>query len=89
MDMAILAEYTIPVVVAVCLAVGFIVKKWMNDVDNKFIPTIVAIIGVIMNVWLSKDISVQIILGGLASGLASTGAFELARNIKKSNNSDQ
>ena len=88
MDMAFLADYTVPVVVGLCLGVGFIVKKWMSDVDNKFIPTIVAIVGVIANVWLSREISVETILGGLASGLASTGTFELAKNLKKSDKTD-
>ena len=88
MDMAFLADYTVPVVVALCLGVGYVVKKWLSDVDNKFIPTIVAIIGVVANVWLSREISVETILGGLASGLASTGTFELARNLTKSKDKD-
>ena len=27
-------------------------KKWINDVDNKYIPTIVAVAGVVVNVWV-------------------------------------
>lgn len=85
MDMAILSEYTVPVILAACLAIGYIIKKWLKDVDNKLIPTIVAIVGVLLNVWLTREISVEVVLGGLASGLASTGAFELVRNVKGSN----
>lgn len=86
MDITMLSEYTVPVIVAVCLGVGYIVKKWINDVDNKFIPTIVTIVGVAVNIWLNKEISVQTVLGGMASGLASTGVFELVRNIRNTSN---
>jgi hypothetical protein len=41
-----------------------------------------AVLGVIINVWISNwTFTPDILLGGLASGLASTGAFELIRNI--------
>jgi len=41
-------------------------------------------LGVILNVWLNGGaFTPEILLGGLASGLASTGAFELGRNLKK------
>ncbi|MSS64154.1 hypothetical protein FYJ58_09740 [Lachnospiraceae bacterium WCA-693-APC-MOT-I] len=32
--------------------------------------------GVILNVWLNKNFTPEILLGGLASGLASVGASE-------------
>lgn len=41
-----------------------------------------AIVGIILNVWINGwKITPEILLGGLASGLASTGAFEMVRNI--------
>lgn len=41
-----------------------------------------AVLGVILNVWINAwAFTPEILLGGLASGLASTGAFELVRNI--------
>ena len=43
-----------------------------------------AVLGVILNVWMNAwSFTPEILLGGLASGLASTGAFELVRNIKE------
>ena len=35
-----------PLVIAACLIMGFILKKWVSDVDNKYIPTILAVFGV-------------------------------------------
>lgn len=73
-----LTTYAVPVIMAICWCIGFIVKKWIKDVDNKFIPTIVAILGVLLNVWMNGWLfTPEIILGGLASGLASTGINEL------------
>ena len=70
-------QFMIPVIVGICLCVGFIVKKWIKDIDNKFIPTIVAVLGVGLSIWISWGaITPEVILGGLFSGLASTGLHQ-------------
>ena len=44
-----------------------------------------AVIGILLNVWIAKNIDAEILLGGMFSGLASTGLYEAFRNlIKKS-----
>ena len=47
-----LQEYSVVVILGICLCVGYIVKKWIADLDNKYIPTIVAILGVLINIWI-------------------------------------
>jgi hypothetical protein len=43
-----------------------------------------AVLGVVLNVWVNGwEFTPEILLGGLASGLASTGAFEAVRNLTK------
>lgn len=79
MDMELLQEYLVPCIVALCFGVGYIVKKWIKDVDNKWIPTICAVLGIMLNIWLSKDFTPVIVLGGMASGLAATGLDQLVR----------
>ena len=77
--------YAVPVIMAICWCIGFIVKKWVKDVDNKYIPTIVALLGILLNVWMNGWIfTPEIILGGLASGLGSTGINELVTQYTKS-----
>ena len=77
MDIEFLSEYMIPVIVGLCLCVGYVVKKWVKDVDNKYIPTICALLGVGVSVWISwPAIDPGVILSGLASGLASTGLHQ-------------
>ena len=76
--MEFLNEYMIPVVIGICMCVGYIIKKWVKDIDNKWIPTVVTCLGVFMAIWINGwNISPEIVLGGLASGLASTGMHQL------------
>jgi hypothetical protein len=80
--MEILTQYVVLAVVAICLALGYIIKNSLSFIPNKYIPLIMAVMGVILNTWISGWIfTPEILLGGLASGLASTGAFEAVRNI--------
>ena len=59
-------------------SVGYVVKKWIKDVDNKYIPTICAVLGVILAVWINGwTITAPILLSGLFSGLASTGLHQM------------
>lgn len=82
--MEILQEYLVPITVALCFCVGFIVKKWIKDVDNKWIPTICAIAGIFFNIWVNDwSIDPVIVLGGFASGLAATGFDQLIRTNEK------
>ena len=72
-----LKEYMVPVIVGVCLCVGYIVKRWIRDMDNKYIPTLCAAVGFILAVWLAGwTITPAVILQGLFSGLASTGLHQ-------------
>ena len=53
MDISFLSEYMIPVIVGICLCVGWIVKQWIKDVDNRYIPTICAALGVALACWMN------------------------------------
>ena len=75
--MEFLNDFTIPVIVGVCLCVGYIVKRWVKDVDNKFIPTLCAVLGVLVALWMNwGNITPEVILSGMVSGLASTGLHQ-------------
>jgi hypothetical protein len=80
--MEFLSRYVVVIVLAICLCLGYIIKHSINFIPNKFIPLILAVIGTILNVWINDwTFTPEILLGGLASGLASTGAFEMIRNL--------
>lgn len=77
MSIEILTEYMVPVIIGICLIVGYIFKHWIKDVDNKVIPTVVAVLGALIAVWMNGTITPEILLKGLASGLASTGLHQV------------
>ena len=84
--MEFLNEYMIPVVLGLCLVAGYIVKKWVSDVDNKYIPTIVTILGAFLAVWFNDwSITPEIILSGLITGAASTGMHQLFTQFIENN----
>lgn len=82
--MEVLSEYVVAIIVAICLCIGYIIKHSIKIVPNDLIPLIMGVLGVVLNVWFNAwSFTPETLLGGLASGLASTGAFELVRNIRK------
>lgn len=80
-DLNFLVEYCIPVIVGICLCVGYIIKTSIPKVPNNYIPLLMAVLGVALNVWINKTIDPVIILGGLMSGLSSTGLHQLFKNL--------
>ena len=68
-----------------CLAIGYIIKTSVPKIDNKYIPLIIALVGIIVAVFNSQNIDFNIVLGGLITGLASTGLYEAFRNLIQNN----
>lgn len=83
MDISALSQYLSVVVVGICLCVGYIIKNSLDFIPNKYIPLIMGILGLIINILinLSTGITAEVVLGGLFSGLASTGLYEMFRNL--------
>lgn len=75
MDLSIFTQYLNVLIVGICLCVGFVIKKWIKDIDNKYIPTIVAFLGLVLSVT-TNGFSLEFILSGMLSGLASTGLHQ-------------
>lgn len=74
MDFTILTENFTLVVVVACLVLGYIIKT-LEFLPNKFIPTILAVLGAILNAVVS-GVSVESIVYGALMGLASTGMHQ-------------
>lgn len=84
--MEFLNEFMMPVVLGICLCVGYVVKKWVDDVDNKYIPTIVAVLGILLSTWIGGwNVTPEVILSGLISGLGSTGLHQMFKNFIEKN----
>ena len=78
-------KYIVVLVVVGCLALGQILKRLMpKKAINRYLPLIMGIVGVILNVWLNTwALTPNTLVEGLVSGLASTGMFELGKNLIK------
>lgn len=75
MDFTQLTQYFVLVVMIACLVVGYIIKTSFDKVPNKYIPTILAVIGAVLNMIVS-GLSVESVVYGALMGLASTGLHQ-------------
>ena len=82
MGIEFLTNYSVPIVIGVCLCVGYVIKNLVqSSAINRYIPLIVSILGVVVHVWLNLAFTPEVLLGGLFSGLISTGMHQLLKNI--------
>lgn len=81
-DLSFLSNFAVPLIVGVCLCIGYILKNIVStDKINKYIPLIMGVIGLTLNIWINTAFTPEILLGGLISGLASTGVYEAFKNL--------
>lgn len=69
-------------IVGICLVVGLLVKH-CTSLNNRYIPLIVAGLGLIVAVWThwAEGITPVVLLEGLFSGLASTGFHQVFKQL--------
>ena len=81
-DISFLLDFIDPIILGICLAMGYALKHAFEKFPNKFIPLCALCVGTVLAVVLNlQNITAEIILGGMISGLASTGMYELLRNL--------
>lgn len=73
-------ETFVAVVMIACLVIGYIIKTSLDFIPNKYIPTILAVFGAVINVAVSGT-SIDSAVYGALMGLASTGFYEMFRNF--------
>ena len=82
MDLSVLTQYISVVVVGICLCVGYVIKNSLDFIPNKYIPLIMLVLGLAINVLMNLNgINAEVILTGMLSGLASTGMYEMFKNL--------
>lgn len=86
MDLNFLYNFVNVGILGICLCVGYVIKTSLDSINNKYIPLIMAILGTLLSVFSNLyNISIDVILTGMFSGLASTGLYELFRNLIEKN----
>ncbi|MFA9378405.1 MAG: phage holin family protein [Lachnotalea sp.] len=77
-----LMQYIDLVTLGICLCVGFAIKQAFTWLDNKYIPLSMLILGTFIAIFSHLgEVSASVILSGMISGLASTGLYEMMRNL--------
>lgn len=76
-DVNFLTDYIVLVVVGICLCVGYILKNAIPKLDNRYIPAIMGVLGVLIVFWIHGTLTSELLLQGLASGLSSTGLHQV------------
>ena len=89
MDISFITNMYIPIILVACLVVGYIVKRWIDDVEDKWIPTIVTALGAALGIIIN-GLGIEPIVAGAVTGLASTGLHQLFKQlIEGRNNSEE
>ena len=84
MDITVLSSFINIIIVGICLCIGYVIKHSLSFIPNKYIPLIMACLGLVMSICINLDkITLEVILTGLFSGLASTGCYEAFKNLIK------
>lgn len=87
MDLNVILTYANILIVGICLCVGYVIKNSLDFIPNKYIPLIMACLGLFLSVCTNFDkLSLEVVLTGLFSGLASTGCYETFKNLIKGDN---
>lgn len=88
MDLEFLIDMYIPVVMVICLCLGFCLKKFAPT-DNKWIPLILMIVGGVLACLYNKGISIDHIAAGMVTGLASVGLHQVFKQIIEPNDDEE
>ncbi|MEG0962273.1 MAG: phage holin family protein [Lachnospiraceae bacterium] len=81
MKLQFLIDYFIPIVVVACLIAGYVIKKSLDFIPNKYIPLILTVLGGVLGCVTANTITLKAIVYGAFSGLASTGLHQVFKKI--------
>ena len=88
MDFSTLVDYFSLLTMVACLCVGYVIKTSFDAIPNKYIPTILAIFGAVLNPIISGLTPENVIYGALM-GLASTGMHQAFKQFIEHNSDDK
>ena len=87
---AYLVQYAVFPIALICFGIGYAIKHYIPGIQNKFIPLILACVGLLLNLLFNDfNFTFEVIIEGIGSGLVSTGSFEAIRNLKNKNKQEK
>ena len=81
MNIDFIDEMIMPMITAACLCIGFVMKKWL-PADDKWIPTVLLIVGALSGLILFGA-DYEGIVKGMVSGLAAVGLHQVFKQHLK------
>ena len=81
MDLSFITEYISPIILVLCIGLGYLIHSRKNEIYDSFIPIIVAVVGILAAIWSFGTFDLKTIVIGMISGLASTGLYEAFKNM--------
>ena len=84
MNIDFIDEMIMPIITAACLCIGYVMKKWLPT-DDKWIPTVLLILGALSGLFLF-GIDYEGIVKGMVSGLAAVGLHQVFKQHMKLEN---
>ncbi|MFS7403425.1 phage holin family protein [Carnobacterium maltaromaticum] len=86
-----LEQYYIAIVLLACLIVGYVIKNtpMFLKVANGYIPLIVTVLGGILGCVANQSITLENIVYGALSGLASTGLHQMFSRLIENRKDDK
>ena len=88
LDFTQVTNYFVLVVLVACLVVGYILKTSFTSFPNKYIPTVLALTGMTLNLAVS-GLSIESAVYGAVMGLASTGLHQAFTRFIEGKNEDE
>ena len=89
LDLSVISNYLVIAVILVCCCIGYVIKTSLDFIPNKYIPLIMACIGVVLNYFIAGYFNVNILLGGMLSGLSSVGLHQAFKNLIENQEGDK
>ena len=87
MNLEMIVDMYIPIVMVICLCVGFIMKKFLPT-DNKWIPLTLMILGAVLACIYNHGITIDHVAAGMVTGLASVGLHQVFKQIIEPDDED-
>lgn len=89
LDLSVISNYLVIAVILVCCCIGYVIKTSLDFIPNKYIPLIMACIGVVLNYFIVGYFNVNVLLGGMLSGLSSVGLHQAFKNLIENKEGDK
>lgn len=90
LDLNFLFELINPIILGICLLLGYALKTAFTRFPRKYIPFIAILVGTVISILMNigQELTAEVVLIGMISGLASTGLYEMLCKLLNHNNKD-